>query len=633
MAPLRLITAASLLLAAVGLARPAAARQETPPPDTAAAPADTVPADTAAADTATGPPPSFPDRLEAGPGRSTARVQRWDREDLLDSSALSLQDFLQDHASGVLPLRAGYFFGPHQLADGPFGPGAVRVVVDGRPLPPLASGQPDLSRVSLAGVQRIELVRRAGETVVEVSTLDHEGEEAYSRISAGTGQPGAEAIRGLFTNGAGDDFAVQAAVDHLNIGAGEMPGNRLDAWARVGWMPLGGETGVELVWRADGVERTMGERSEDFDRGHLLIHARSRLAEGFQAEVWAGGTSREPRPDYFPGSEPPAGDGQDGDGTDGDGTDGGTDDTTPDEGPPPAYEAEQILGSLTYRGERAFLRVSGGSWSGDGLPDATGEVRGSLRLGPVVAEGGAELASWPSVSTIGWSAGLALRPGWWEGTLLRLEAAAGSRAAPRPGRSVGDSLVQDYDAVSVGTGLELGPYRLSGHVARRTVSRQLPFGGFFDRALPVAGEVEVTDVEARLAGPPIPVGFLRDHATVRAFWRRSRTGEETTTYYLPETLARGEGMLRHSFFDENLEIRLVGRVVHRGEMTTARPGEAEPVTLAPETTFGSEVVIRIDTFRIWWRTDNLTGVEQRDFEGLVFPASRNVFGIRWEFFN
>lgn len=630
MASHRLIAAATLLLAAAALPAAAAARQETPPADTAAAASDTVPADTAAADTAKGSPPSFPDRLDLGPERTAARVSSWDREDLLDSSALSLQDFLRDHAPGVLPLRAGFFFGPHQLTDGPAVPGGVRLVVDGREIPPLASGQADLSRISLATVERIRLVRRAGETTLRIATLDHEGEEAYSRISAGTGQPGADGIRGLFTNRAGRDFAVQAAVDHLNVGVGEMPGNRLDTWARVGWMPVDEGTGIELVWRAESVERTLGDRTEEFDRGELFLHARSEVVDGLQADVWAGRSSRDPRPDFFPEEEVPQ--------------DTAAPDTTPADSVPAApdsvptepgpYEAEQLVGSVTYRGEDAFLRLSGGSWSGKGLPELTGDLRGSVRFGPLVAEAGLVATSWQEISTSGWSAGLAYRPGWWEGSALRVEAGAGSRAAPRPGRAVGDSLAQDYDVLSAGTEMALGPYRISGTVARREVSRQLPFGGFFDRALPAAGELSVTDVEAGFEGPPLPFGFFGDHVSARGFWRRSRTEEEeATAYYLPKTLARGEGVFRHTFFEENLEVRLVARVVHRGEMTTARPGEPEPVTLEAATTLDSEVVIRIDTFRIWWRTDNLRSEEERDFGGLVFPATRNVFGIRWEFFN
>lgn len=627
MAPVRLIAAAFVPL----LALPAAvdARQEGVEADTIAAPADTVQADTSATGAGEGPASSFPDRLEAGTDRTAAHVETWTRDDLLDSSAHSLQDFLLDHASGVLPLRAGFFFGPHQLADGPWTAGGVRIVVDGRELPPLASGQADVSRISLATLERIRLVRRAGGTVLEVTTLDHEGDEAYSRISAGTGQPGADGIRGLFTNAAGQDFTVQGAVDHLNVGVGEMSGNRLDAWAKLSWMPGAGGTGVEVIWRSEAVERTLRDSTVELDRGELFLHGRTILADGLQADAWVGRTTRDPRPAFFPEEMTPS-DTLPPDSVGSDSLPGDMDEAGPE-----SFDVRQLAGSLTYRGEDLFLRASGGTLEGKGTPDFEGELRGSVRLGPLVAEGGLEAASWERVSTSAWSGGIAYRPGWWEGAALRVEAVTGSRAIPRPERAVGDSLVQDYDAISAGTELELGPYRLSGTVARKNLDRQLPFGGFFDRTLPATGEISLTDLEARVEGPLIPLGFFGDHLTLRGFWRSSRPADEegASPYYLPETLARGEGLFRHTFFEDNLEVRLVGRVVHRDVMITAGSGEDGLVTLPAETTFRSEVVIRIDTFRIWWRTDNLSGVEQRDFGELVFPATRNVFGVRWEFFD
>lgn len=614
-----------MLLVVAAPPAPADARQEAPPADTAAAEADTGAAEAAVSDTPAASAPSFPDRLVADTGRTAARVETWGREDLLDSSALSLYDFLLDHAAGVLPLQAGLSFGPHHLVDGPWGPGAVRVVVDGRELPPTASGQPDLSRISLARVERIRLIRRAGEAVLEVSTLDHEGEEAYSRISAGTGQPGADGIRALFTNGAGDDFVVQGALDYLNVGAGEAPGNRLDAWARVGWMPLDErDAGLELIWRSEGVERSLGERSETFDRRDLFLHARATLTEGLQADLWAGRSSRDPRPDFFP-EEPP---------DDTVPSDTVPSDTLPSDtlaSPPGAYEARQLSGSVAYRGEELFLAGTVTSWGGRGQPEISGDLRGELRLGSVVAEASVEATSWPEASTSGWSVGLAYRPAWWEEGKLRAEAATGSRSAPSPGRPAGASRVHDYEALSVGADASVGPYRLSATVSRRSLSRQLRFDGFFDRDRQATGELSLTDFEARARGPLVPWGFFGDHVRVRGFWRYSRGGERGLPFFVPNVLVRGEGILRHTFFDENLEVRLVGRAVHRGAMNSVRPGEAEPVTLPPETSFRSEVVIRIDTFRIWWRADNVRG-GRADFGGLPAPGLRNVFGIRWEFF-
>lgn len=614
MAPLRLTRAWVLLLAAASLAPVGAAAQAggagsdtVPPPSRPGAVSDTVPAgDTAAAQ-------PLLDRPRFDAGRSASRVLSWDRDQLLESTALSVQDFLLDAAPGVLPLRAGFYFGPHQLADGPWGGAAVRVRVDGRELPPLASGQADLSRISLARVRRIRLIRRAGGTVVEVQSLRHEGAEAYSRISALTGQPGADGIRAIFTNGAGENLTVHAALDHLNVGGGVMPGSRFDMWAKVGWRSDGGETGLDLVWDSESVDRTLAEQTSGFSRGQVLLHGRTSVGPGLQAEAWAGRTSRDPRPDFSLADDGPVGSG------------------VADEAPGP-YEVEQLLASVTYAGDGALLRASAGRLEGAGVPDLTGDVRSSFQLGPLTAEAGVEAASWEEFSTLSWSAGLVYRPEWLGGAAARLEAGAGERAVARPGRSVTDSLVQDFDAVSAGTELELGSYRLEGSVARRTLSTQLPFGGFFDRDLPAGGEASLTDFEVRAEGPPLPFGALEDRVLARGFWRYTPPGEDgSLPYYVPEVLARGEGWIRDTFFEDNLEVRLTGRFAHRGSMVSARPGRGEPVVLPAETSFGSELVIRIGSFRLWWRRDNFRGVEQQDFDGLLFPRVRNVYGIRWEF--
>lgn len=624
MAPLRLTRAAALLLA-VGLVPVGAAAQGGGAADTVPAPprpaGETLPEDTAAvADTSradTAPPalPPLPERPGAARERTVAWSRSWGRDDLLESTALSLQDFLLDRAPGVLPLRSGFYFGPHQVADGPWGAGAVRVEVDGRQLHSLASGQPDLSRISLASVDRLRLVRRAGETVVEVRTLSHDEEEAYSRISALTGQPGADGLRAIFTNRAGDDFTVHAAVDHLNVGLGRMPGSRFDAWAKLGWRPGRGDTGFELVWQSESVTRTLGEATSELSRDQLMIHGRTQLAPGLQAEAWAGRTSRDPSPAFFSGPSGP--------------------DTalagTADRG---SNFVDQFLGRVAYREGPLGLRVSGGHLVGRSVPRLTGDARGSLRLGPLDVEAGVEASSWPEVATLSWRAGLAYRPDWLEGVTVRAEAAGGDRAVPRPGRTVTDSLVQSFDAVSLGADLELGRYRISGTVGRRTAGRQLPFGGSFDRELPPRDGISVADVELRAEGPPLPFGYFDDRLFVRGFWRYTPLeGVEPTPYYLPQALVRVEGQLRDTFFEGNLEVRLALRASHRDPMITADAAGSEPIALPAEIAFGTEMVVRIATFRIFWRRDNFRGARQLDFGEALFPRVRNVYGVRWEFFD
>jgi len=624
-APIVRLTRSGWLVAFALAAAATTARAQEAEPDTAGAVPDTVPTpgDTAAADTiprAFLPGLSFPERPGDRAETAASEVRTWERSDLLDTSALTLADFLQDRAAGVHVLRAGYFFGEHHLMDGLAGPAGVRVLVDGIEMLPLAGGQPDLSRISLVAVDRIRLERRAGETLLRIELNEHPGGEAYSRINAGTGQPAADLVRGVFTNGAGRSVTVTGAVDHLNVDAGEGEGRRLDAFASASWMPFGPDFGVRVRWKNESVERTRAGTTEEFSRRDLGLRMRADVAEGVQLEAWGATARRDPQPPFLPTppvEEPPPGE-----------------EPVPGEEPePPELSADQLGARFTVRTGGARLEGRYARIDAEGMPEGRGGLEGGVRLGPLVADASYGWTSWDGFSTSVLSGGLALRPGGFPAS-LRVSGATGSRAVALPGRAVADSARYDFDAIGAGADVELGPYRIGGSVHRRTQERHPSFGGSFDRLLPPGPEVEATFLTGRFAGPIVPFGFLRDRLRVDGFWRSASFADESSLpYYVPRELGRGEVYVHDRFFEDNLEVRLALRAERRGEMATARPGSDQPVLVEPRTVLGTDLLIRIDVFRIWWRVENLRSGEHRDFADLPYPTRRNVFGVRWEFFN
>lgn len=567
---------------------------------------DTLPVsgrDTVEADTL--PPVFFPRSLDL-PGAATAgEVHVWTREDLLEASAMTLEGFLVDRAPGVLPLRAGYHFGPHHLLDGLWGPGGLEVVVDGRRLPPLAAAQVDLSTVALARVEGLRLVRGPGRTVLEVATASHEGGEARSRIGAVTGQPGTDAFRALFTNGAGRSFAVGASLDYLNVGLGSMTGNQLDAAARLSWMPWDTTGGIEVRWRSESVERALLGEVETFDRGEVLLHARGRPADDLEVEAWAGRTERTPLPAFLPAGP------------------GGT------EGPVSVPHARARVTATPAGG---FVRAELRAQDAIGLPRLAGKLRAGYPLGDVALEAAGEAASWDAFSTSSASAAAAWRPDGLEAVTLRAGAATGTRAAARPGRAAGDSLRFAFDGLAAGAEVALGPVRLAERVTRQVVDRRPAFGGAFDHAIGVGERATVDGWETRVSLPPLPFSIFRDRLRLRGFWKRS-IWEGTPPLYVPADLVRGRLVVRDRFYGGNLEVMAAGGMVHRSPMLSVAPATSERVVLPSETIFLAELVLRIDTFRFWIRNGNTRSAEQRDFAGLEFPPSRLVFGIRWEFLN
>ena len=277
---------------------------------------------------------------------------------------------------------------------------------------------------------------------------------------------------------------------------------------------------------------------------------------------------------------------------------------------------------------RAEVRAQGGA----GRPDLSGELRAGWPLGPLTVEAGGEVAAWDGFTTASASAGLAVRPGWLDGVTLRGEAATGTRAAARPGRPVADSLRYDFDALTGGAELALGPVRLAERVTRQVTGSRPLFGGAFDAGLAPGPRAEVTSWETRLALPPLPFWILRDRLEVRGFYRWS-TWEGASPLYVPEELVRGWLVLHDQFYGGNLEVRASGGLARRSSMVSVSPATGETLVLPSQRILQAELVIRIDTFRFWIRNGNTRSAQQRDFGGLDFPPSRLQFGIRWEFFN
>lgn len=569
-----------------------------------AAPADTTEEGRRVPGEPTRPPPRFPSALKIADSTAVGLVRSWDRDQVLDAGAITLMDFLLDEAPELLQLRAGYYGGPHHLMDGLLGPGSVQIVVDERRMSPLRSAQPDLSRISLSRVERVRVVRRPGRTVVEITTLQHGGGEAYSRIGAGTGQPGADLIHGVFANGLGRVGALAGGVDYLNIAAGPMPTTRLDAWARAAWMPVDNDSGLELVWRAESMERTAVVAS-DFDRSELFLHGRANVTDGIQAEFWVGAESSTP----------------------GDGV------GEEDEAAASETEASVTELQVTAAGSRGWTRGRLRLQADSLYPDMEARWRGAVRaVGPLHLAGGAVYGRWNRFDTWEVEAEVGVRH---EIVGIGIDAGVGGSTGRRglsyPGTGSADSV--SFDAAEVRLGLDAGPYTLTGRGTYRRFERVPTFGGRFDRDLAPRGPATVRAVEGRVAGPLLPLDGVSDLLRVRGAWRHRFAKQGERTLYVPRELIQGELAYVDRFFEDNLEVHVEVTALRRSEMLSPTPGLAEPELLSAETSVRAGLLLRIHEFRLWWRGGNLRTLEQEDFGGLVQPINRNIFGISWEFHN
>lgn len=590
------------------------------------APGDTLPGDTAAAgrDTADGGrEPYFPEALPVPDSAYSAVVWRCDRECLLDSSASNLLDLLEAEWPGAVPLRGTYFGGPHHLADGLAGSALTEVRVEELPVPELAGGQVDLTRVPLAWLSEVQIIRRAGEMEVRLVPVRHRTPQAYSRVTVGTGEPNVNLIRGLFANGLGNHVSVSTGIDLLNS-EGQLAGSdRLDFWGMAAWTPDDGEGGAELLWRTQSMTRfdpgTGAAGGEDvpreFDRRDAYLRGRGRVAEGVRVHLAAG------RSEWIPAAEDAAGPGA----PSGD---------RPDTGP--RVEAEGATLALQAERPWGFGRAAFETWTGPSRPGVRGSVAGGFRpVAGLRVDGAARAGRWRGFTTASYRGGVRWSPGLGGDVTLHVSGARGTRGVPRPWLGRADSL--RFGEYRAGASLSLGPYRFSGLAALQDFSRQLPFSATFDRALPPVPDAEVLMGQGGVRGPVVPVGDILDAdvspVEIDLSYRRSRSRGQRRPLYVPLNLVQAQFRFRDEFFEGDLGVAARFGVRYRSAMTSADPSAGEAAAVPSRAATDWSIVLRIVGARVWYRAENANRILPGNLVGQQYPPIRNTFGVKWEFTN
>jgi len=159
----------------------------------------------------------------------------FEREDLLDTRALSLADLLAD-VPGVIRLRGGDYGVPETVTAFGLSGGEIRVLWDGFEQIPLDGAVTDLTRVGLGGIERVRVERHAGELRIELTSLRNSDPRPSSLIEAGTGDFNTNFFRGTFIHpralGGSLGFTLDR-VDTNGAGAGGSEnGNRTGGWLR-----------------------------------------------------------------------------------------------------------------------------------------------------------------------------------------------------------------------------------------------------------------------------------------------------------------------------------------------------------------------------------------------------------------
>ena len=593
------------LLAAVGGARPATAQEERPPrepADSLAALPDIGPL----ADSLQGrlrPDPVFtkyPDLLAVPVEEPAFQVWEWELDEILDSNALTLLDLMVESVPGFTPIRVSYFGGPHYLQDGPLGAGFVHVIVDGQPMLPVAGAQIDLAGVNLANLRRLRIERTASGWRIEATTIGRDQPDAYSRISAGTGDPDLVLLRGVYANGFGQNFTVATPIDLNNSITAQAPVDRFGFWGKLAWIPGSDGAGVRLQYRSETLDRTVFAE-EEVGRRDVSLQARGNLSRDVQVDAFAA-SSRFTTEDSTLSTVAQAGLG-----------------LTATRGPGYGRFAFSVKDSP------AFARLAG---------SAELAVRPIRWLG-LELEGAA--GRWDQFDTWDARGGAVVAGGLPLDLRVAAEASTGRRGASYAISESADTT--SFTQLVGDLGVQLGPFGLGGRVEYQDLSRQLSYGYIVDEDQTAGGPATVTGYEATVDGPIFPLGAILDGIEpirVRGSWRYSVGREGDVLLFTPENLGRAEVYFLDEFFETNLRLRVGFTFNYRTSMLVPSQdaGGAPIVVPVPGyTQIDWNLMVQLLSVRVVLRVENLTRVEQQDIPGLTWPVNRFYVGVKWEFLN
>ncbi len=565
--------------------------------------------------------PDFPSRTPAGYGQA---VWEWDRDDLLSTRAFTLAELLS-LAPGVTLIRSGDYGSPNTVVAFGAAGGGLRVFWDGFELWSMDGGTPDLSRIGLAGLDRVRLERGMGGLRVEIFTLQPLEPEPFTEVDVGTGDLRTNLLRATFAHPETLGGALTFALDRLDTrGPGlEEVGSLSGVTLRYGIHAgnRGGLVGELRRYSPDIDLETLGEGK---DRSDLLLRGRWRFGEALTVDGFYGTSSLS--------------------------------------GPEVQEDEVAFDESRRQIGVRAALdrgplwgRVAGRLPGGDGLPDWSAEA--------------AVGQSWPGRGSLdlGW------RQDSWDG-----EGTSVIRAGARTEAFYGLSLFGSYEDGRVGV-----PFVLAFHdfeVAKQVmdtttmpVAEEPPLvepevrvsertgirgGGSYEwRGIRVSGAWLSLEVDSVY---PLGLELDRDGVTVEG---GKRTGYEVGVYlpflwdglsldgayqawdedlpYMPKATWNAS-LKYHNVFKEtgNLELWTDLGVTQRDAMslplTETPEGATEPVLIRAPVykEWYLMVQVRIVSVRVFVRFENLGNKRDNfDFPDRAQPVARAMYGVRWVLFN
>jgi hypothetical protein len=555
----------------------------------------------------------------AVPGWTTG-VWEWDREGLGSTRALTLLELLED-IPGVVPLRGGDFGQPSSASAFAGGAGDIRVFLDGAELPPLDGGVVDLSRVGIAGLERVRVERGPGHIRVELHSIRFVDPRPLSYLEVGTGDFDTNLFRGLFAHPNALGGTVTVALDRIDTGGpqGNEPGVSFGAHIRHALFPL---DGLGISWE---LRRMTSERPPEIWEPAEVARTEWGVRARYEAAPWMRVGLFYQRSSL--------------------GVD--EDDEAEPEAPLVNEEARSQVGVQLFleRGpwwaEAEYRELGGPGWPSSGQSLSGGITRPEI--------GGAsfriERQSWSDATPMSFHARAWSRPfyglslfgevedgDWGVPFWVAPEPADDGEEPPEPQGPLPPLSVTERRAMRGGGEFRSGGFFVGAAALAIEVDSLHPVGLPTDRGGSVAPGGNRQGFEAS-AG--VPLSFVLDGLSAVGSLQVWNADEEWR--YLPDRIYQSRLAFHDTFFpSQNLEVWVDLGVRGRDPMLVpvlADTGPGFEEVPFQQSWFG-RLQIRVASARVFVLWDNFTlRPENQDYPGRLLPQTRAMYGIRWTMWN
>jgi hypothetical protein len=530
----------------------------------------------------------------------------------MNESAVTLGELMR-RIPGVNVTRIGLYLQP-ELASATGGTAnRLEVWLDGYVLDPLLESSVDLTTIELAQIDNVRIERRLGMIRVFLESMQPRDNRAYSHIEAGVGLPAANLFRGLFMAPKLIVGPLGLAIDRIDTDGmgGREDADQFAGWGKLSYIRKG--SGLQVEFRRSHTVR--GEEvpwPEERDRSDVILRARAKIREGLVAELFGGRSTMRIDTARVPADSIPILD----------------------------EKNTQLGGRVSFTSPLFWARGSFRTRDAETLPSTQLDAAVGVQYRNI-ASATAEVAqaNWRDAGS---AAEFTVRAeaGPFRGVRVFGETTSSDRGVPYwlATDSSTTTLLTNFTGMRAGATVDWRGIGVGAALLKAKSDSSSGYGLPFDRQNRQYFGADATGWE--LSGRVPLMLFKGLYGTgMITDWRSGNV-----SLYMPTRMYRA-GIEVHALPLKSGNLEILGRVetVYRGAMVVPNLAASDPdgedgeeegvVTLPNVQTFDAYLQIRIIDIRAYIRFEDLSGQRAQDFPERTLNGPRQIYGVKWQFFN